>query len=547
MGWTRKLKGPGTVAAAIILFFMVDRALMAGFLLPWYCNEDERWVRGGAVKMAREQSIDPGSHKYPELMTALTAGVYGAAYLSANLRALPHFESWRSFAWHRAHYAFGFVSTVVWGRMLAAGLGALALLIFYRLAKKESGEETALLALLLFATAPAYLFSTILLKPDALLMIGVLLAVWSSLRVLERGSGADYVLAGLAAGLCLAAKYHVPALVPALIAHRLRRRDLPLARSFLDARWLIIIVAAAAAFAALSPITWLDLPGAMRQAGIELHIQRLDPLLLRSSKLWWQAPVLFQLTSVLPLALGIPLYLMALAGLLWRGDFRNPRMIVLWSYPAGLLVFMMAVSRLGAPQLYTMVVPFFALAAARLIAPWAMTRSRVKTAAAVALVAGVAAYNLVLYHSLIGLEDRIAREATADLASTHRPGRIDLAFMPYYPNPDLTWTCKFVPQFMLSRKLIRDAHPDRILLHHAFYNAYLDNPELTRDPRVADMVALYLELRLNRAGYREVDRWAGESFNSRTYAALLPDLEGLMVSIYEKEKNGPRDNSAGGD
>jgi 4-amino-4-deoxy-L-arabinose transferase-like glycosyltransferase len=330
MSWRKRLSGPGTVAVLIVLFFMVDRALTAGFLLPYYCNEDERWVREGAVRMVHELSIDPGSHKYPELMTLLTAGVYGASYLGANLKALPHFVSWESFSWHRAHYAFGFASTVVRGRLLAAGLGALALLILYRLAKKESGEESALFALLLFATAPAYLFSTMLLKPDALLMVGVLLAVWSSLKILDRGSLADYAAAGLAAGLCLAAKYHAPALLPALVAHRLRRRDLGLVRSFLDARWMIVFAAAAAGLAALSPITWLDLRGAVQQARIEYVIQHLDPLLLRSSTLWWQAPVLFQLTSVLPLALGIPLYLMAVAGLWRRGDFRDPRMMVLW-------------------------------------------------------------------------------------------------------------------------------------------------------------------------------------------------------------------------
>ncbi|HUT52971.1 MAG TPA: glycosyltransferase family 39 protein [bacterium] len=539
-----RLYASGAVALLIILLFIMDRALTFGFLLPYYCSGDEQWVRDGAVKMVRELSIDPGyHHKYPELMTMLTAVVYGTAYLGANLRALPHFEGWEQFARHRAHYAFSFVSTVIWGRMLVAGLGALALFIFYRLAKKESGEETALLALLLFATAPTYLLSTMQVKPDTLLVIGVLLATWSSLRVLERGSRADYVVAGLAAGMCLATKYHYPAFLPALLAHRLRRRDLPLIRSFLDARWLIVFVAAAAAFAALSPITWLDFPGAVRQSKIELFIQNMSPWVKRSSMLWWQAPGLFQLTSVLPCALGIPLYLMGIAGLIRRGDFRNPRMMVLWSYPAGLILFMMAVSPSGAPQLYVTVAPFFALAAARLAAPWAVTNSRVKTAAAVALVVGLAVYNLVWYHSFIGLEGRIAREATAELMSTHQPGQIDLAFLPYYPNPELNWTCKFVPQFMLSRKLLREAHPDRILLHHTFNNAYLDNPELMRDQRVADMVALYLELRDNQAGYREVGRWEGKSFNWWPYAALMPDLKGWKVSLYLRDNAQSRETA----
>src|SRR3990172_12596112 len=97
MSRLKKLDAPGTIALLILLFFILDRALSAHFLLPDFCNEDERWVRDGAIKMVRTAALDPGTHKYPELMTMLTAGLYAALP-----RALP------------------FVSTIVAGRMLAA-------------------------------------------------------------------------------------------------------------------------------------------------------------------------------------------------------------------------------------------------------------------------------------------------------------------------------------------------------------------------------------------------------------------------------------------
>jgi hypothetical protein len=334
--------------------------------------------------------------------------------------------------------------------------------------------------------------------------------------------------------------------VPALIAHRLRRRDLSLVRAFRDPRWLLILPAALVAFAILSPITWLDLQGAIAQAKIEFIIQHFDPLLLRSSEHWWQVPVLFQFTSALPLALGIPMYLLSLIGLARRVNFRDPRRLVIWSYPLGLIAFMILTSGLGAPQLYVTITPFFALAAAQAMGALLAKPSRLQRAAAVTLVAGIAAYNLVLFHSFIGLEDRIIREPMQMMESSARPGLRDLAFVPYYPNPDRAWTIQFAPQFLLSEKLIEQDRPGRILVHHAFYNAFLDNPELMREENVARMIVAYLELRAEKAGFRETDRFTGLSFNAEIYAALLPDLAGLFSSIYERTGEQPPAGETGG-
>ena len=525
---------PTTIALLIVLFFIIDRALGAGFLLPEFCNEDERWIRDGAVKMVQEASLDPGTHKYPELMFFLTAAVYESAYLAANFSALPHFESRPSFSWHRAHYAFDFAATVALGRMLVAALGAVSLLVFYRLARREYGEEAALPALLLFATAPAWLFSTLLLKPDALLVMGVLLTVSASLKLLASGKSGDYVWAGLAVGLCLAAKYHIAAIVPVLFAHRLHHHELSLARAFRQPRWLISLAAALLAFALLSPITWLDFQGAFEQGALELTLQRADPLLLRSSERWWHLPILFQFLAALPLALGIPMYLLSLVGIFRRFDFADRRALVFWSYPAGFIAFMILMSDLGAPHLYTTAAPFFALAAAKVVAPWMGMPSRMKRAGAVILIGLLAAYNLFFFHSLTRLEDTIIRDSTARMEQTHQAGQKDLGLVPYYPNPDRNWTITFLPQFMLSPSMIAETAPDRILIHHAYYNAYLDNPELMNNPPTAAMMLFYLELRAGKAGFREADRWTGESLTLRINQALMPDLGGMRVSVYEK-------------
>jgi hypothetical protein len=529
---------PGAIALLIVLFFILDRLLSVGFLLPGFCNEDERFIRDGAVRMVREASMDPGTHKYPQLMISLTAGVYGGAYLLSNIKAIPHFESWESFSWHRSRYAFDFASTIVWGRMLVAALGAAALLVFYGLARREFGEGAALIALLFTATAPAFLFSSNLLKSDMLVVLGVLLAVRYGIRILENGKNADYLLAGAAVGICLAAKHHAVAIVPVLVAHRLHHHELSLFNAFKRLRWLIPPGVGLVFFAILSPITWLDLQGAIEQGAIELALQHANPLFLRSSRHWWHLPVLFHFSAVLPLVLGIPLYLLSIAGIFRKIDLKSRHDLVIWSYPAGLLAFMIAFSRLGAPHLYTTIVPFMAMAAALVAASWLGMGSRRRRALAVALIGIVAGHNALVFHGLISMEDRVVREPVKMMEQTHKPGVRDLALVPYYHNPDLESPLTFAPQFLFSPGLIEKTSPGRILVHHGFYNAFLNNPELMNDPRTGKMIFYYMELRMNKAGYVERDRWRPGGANFSIYRTLLPDLGGLKSSVFEKQATG---------
>ena len=119
------------------------------------------------------------------------------------------------------------------------------------------------------------------------------------------------------------------------------------------------------------------------------------------------------------------------------------------------------------------------------------------------LVGGVVCYNIVFCASFAALEDGIMREGLADLVKTHQPGTKDLVLAPYYPNPDLERPYTLAPQFALSRPMVESLDPDRILLHHGFYNAFLDNPRLLKHPKVADMTLYYLEMRAGKAGYRD--------------------------------------------
>ncbi len=531
-----------TIVLCIILFFVLDRALSLGLFLPGFCVEDERWIRNSAVKMVTDLEYDPGTHKYPGLMPELTAMVYLGSYLASNYKTLLHFQDFESFAWHLSHYSFDFASTIALGRLLAVVLGALAIYLFFVYARKEFGETEALLGSLFLCTSPAFLFSTQLLKNDVLVVIGVFLVLFCG-RAMVKNSGSRYhVLGGLALGFCMAAKYHLPALVPLLFAHRLQGRDRPFLQSFFNGRLLLLLFFSFISFALLSPGTVADLSGAARQAILELSIQnRFDPLFRRSAELWWHAPVIFIFAAVLPLALGVPLYLLSLAGFITKSSFRQPAMLVMWSYPAALLVFMIGLSELGVPHLFTPAVPFFALAAALFISPLVSDNTRKKKIAGILLVGLVSGSNLFFMHSLNYYEDYVLGESV-DLFESRAEKGMSVAFVPYYPNPEINWKTRFVPQPFLSEEKLKEAAPERILIHHAFYHAYSNNKELLESPEVSRMYRTYLLLRAGKLGYRESVRFTehdvdgGTIFMGGLYKFLWPDLAGLKASIYVKEE-----------
>ena len=537
MSEKRRLSSPGLAATLIILFFVLDRFLSMGHLLPEFSVEDESWVREGALRMVKEGSLYPGTHKYPQPIFTATAAAYYAYYLGVNVKALPHFESWESFSHHRKNFQFPFATTIMLGRAMVAVIAALALWLFYVFARREFGALTSLTAMLFLATCPAYLFSTGMLKNDALLLIGIVLVLFASVRVFERGELVDYLLAGAAVGLCLAAKYHVPAVLPVLVAHGLRDRETGFSRSFQGKRWLIIFPAAIAVFFILSPFTFIDLRNSIEGVGTELLLQnRLNPLFRRSTENWWQAPVLFQFTSVFPLALGIPLYLVSLGGFLWKTGIRDRRKLVIWSYPAGFVGFMILTSELGLPHLYVPAVPFFCLFAAYLFRPW-MNSSGLRRGAAVVVVGAIAAYNLVLFHSFLSIEEHVAKGPAIHMMETHEEGMSDLALVPYRPNPDIEWKMEFAPQFVLSQKFLENKDPDRILLHETIYHAYLDNPRLRDDPAAGRTVLLYLRMKSGETGYKEADLWKSVALKNSVYSSLMPDLRGIRAAIFVKKSD----------
>jgi 4-amino-4-deoxy-L-arabinose transferase-like glycosyltransferase len=84
--------------------------------------------------------------------------------------------------------------------------GAGYLLLTFVVGRRLFSTETALLGVLICMTAPVHIRATSIYKPDAILVLFVLLTFLGSLEAAEKGSLGTYLLAGVGVGLASASK-----------------------------------------------------------------------------------------------------------------------------------------------------------------------------------------------------------------------------------------------------------------------------------------------------------------------------------------------------
>lgn len=93
------------------------------------------------------------------------------------------------------------------GRLVSACAGALAVPLVFLIGQGLFSARVGLLASAAFAFAPLHVTCSRYLKEDSLLTLFVLLAVWLSIRAVNRDCPRDLLLAAFAAGLASSSKY----------------------------------------------------------------------------------------------------------------------------------------------------------------------------------------------------------------------------------------------------------------------------------------------------------------------------------------------------
>jgi hypothetical protein len=278
---------------------------------------------------------------------------------------------------------------LIWiDRAIVAAIGAGTTLLVDRLATRAFGAGAGLVAALCLAVAPLHVRDSHFGVTDVPLAAFVCCVLLAALRVESRGSGRDYALAGLAAGLAASTKYSGALLLAPIVAADLLGRSAGPARPW--RRLAMALALAPLGFLAGTPFAGLAWPEFRDGVALQLLAQSGPDWLGIDLGPGWSHHLRFTLWH----GLGPPLLLAALAGAalaLWRAP--RPALVLL----AFALPYYAVVGRgpLVFARYMLPLVPVLCATAGFAVASTAERLPRRRAAAALALSALVAAPALV--------------------------------------------------------------------------------------------------------------------------------------------------------
>jgi hypothetical protein len=355
------------------------------------------------------------------------------------------------------------------------------------------GPDVGVVAALLLATSPFEALQVHSASVDPLLAAVGTLALIASVTLARRATAGAALVAGATAGLGFATKYTgaafvAPALWAAIEAARARRR--PLLGGALAG---LVAVGALAAAGAACPRCALD-PAGMSDViawhGTLARTAPFDGNRLAESLGWYGRPWAYQLVAALPFLLGLPAYLLGLAGVAYAAVRRTPgdRVVLALVVP---YVAIVGAAQATFPRQLLPVVPALLLLAAR--AAVRVPRPRLRAA----LVAGVVAYSLVLTATQVRrLGWHQQREVAAFVASRSAGARV--AFPSYGPYLHLDAALEragLVPDGRLPGRWLANPAPFFVVPH--WYAV-----AIRRDRRDPTMLAELDAVESGAAGYR---------------------------------------------
>jgi len=245
--------------AGVALLALSLRIWGIGTGLPYLYHPDEAGKVRIAQRMLKTGDLNPHYFLKPGLFIYLNALAYVPYYLTGRLLGI--FQQPNDVPYPTV-LAMGvgktsMRTTFLLGRVLSAcfGVGAVAMVYLAgrQLAKKG---PTRLLAALMMAISPASVLNSRYIHPDPQVVFFVVLSLWLSLRLLERGKTWDYVLAGLATGLAASSKYNGALVFVAICAAHLLRSGW---KGLTEGKLYLALGSSAVALLATNPFALLNL------------------------------------------------------------------------------------------------------------------------------------------------------------------------------------------------------------------------------------------------------------------------------------------------
>jgi len=227
--------------------------------LPYLYHPDEPGKVRIAQKMLKTGDLNPDYFLKPGLFIYLNALAYVPYYWTGRL--LGFFQHPNDIP-YPTMIAMGvgktsMRTTFLLGRILSALFGVGSVIIVYLAGRQLAKQRPmGLLAAFMMAISPASVLNSRYIHPDAQVVFFVVLSVWLSLKLFERGKSSDYVLAGLATGLAASSKYNGALVFVAICAAHLLRSGW---KGLTEGKLYLALGSSAVAFMATNPFALLNI------------------------------------------------------------------------------------------------------------------------------------------------------------------------------------------------------------------------------------------------------------------------------------------------
>ncbi|HWA15538.1 MAG TPA: glycosyltransferase family 39 protein [Gemmatimonadales bacterium] len=403
-----------------------------GFGLPYLYHPDEPGKIEIAQQMLKTGDLNPHYFRKPTLLIYANALLYVPYYYinKANGRFatpqdIPPVQ--------RTNMGVGYIGApdaVLMGRALTAVIGTAGVLVLWLLARWITGSSVvALTAALLLAISPINVIQGHYIETNAFLVLALLAVLWASVRLLERGTRADYILAGFLTGVAMTCKYPgVVGFVMPLAAHWLRSGR----RWARDHNLLASALAVPAGFLLFTPFALLDPISFVLGAGSEAAHYAIGHEGAEGWAPFWYIGYAFRIEGLVTLAA-------VLGGwLAWKR--KEQRMLVVTAFALGYYLFI-SLFRVRNDRTFMPITPFLFLLGAwalmelwRLAQQWTQGRRVAARCAIVAgLVAGIAVPGRAAYAATKKLTITDSRETGRVWIEQHLPPGSHVAIESYAP------------------------------------------------------------------------------------------------------------------
>ena len=402
---------PLPLLGAVLLLAAGLRLAHLGWGLPDYFFPDEAVFFRPATQVAATGDLHTGFTTYPPLTVDVLAATYAIAARAAGVPV----------------EQLSVPTRVRLGRLVMVAAAVATVGAVAALGSAVAGPVAGLVAAFFMAVLPVHLVQSRIISTDVLLTLFVVLGLHAALRLHARPTVGRAFACGAAVGLAAATKYPgaLVAVAPAVVcvhglAAALRRRDAVAAR-----RWLRLAATAAIgaplAFTLAYPHWWADVRLlAERLAFLRFVAHEVGNDIARLSPAGGVrgTPIVYQLALLLPGALGVPLYALAVAGLVRLVGRATVREAALLLFAAAYFLFF-ATAQSVFPRYYLPLTPVLVIAAAALVVALAPRPLALAAGGLTAVYTLALAVSLTI-HTGIGPQHAL-RDAVARLTAAEKP------------------------------------------------------------------------------------------------------------------------------